>query len=98
MKKVKEKVKMSLQIAATADFNLWIPVCSRVSIGLAEKREVSKESTEVDNEQLQTYLLRAVTSEPTASMYLQLNSLLFEFTGTKFYLKKSPTRVFLGLS
>ena len=52
--KVNEKVKMCLQIPATADFDVWSPVHPRVSIGLAEIREVSNESTEVDNDQLQT--------------------------------------------
>ena len=50
LNKVNEKVKMCLQIAATA---VWSPVHSRVSIGLAETREVSKENTEVDNEKFQ---------------------------------------------
>ena len=53
LNKVNEKVKMGLQIASTANFDVWSPVHSRVSIGLAETRVVSKENTEVDNEKLQ---------------------------------------------
>ena len=45
---------VSLEIAATADFDVWSPVHPHVSIELEETREVSKKSTEVDNEQLQT--------------------------------------------
>ena len=70
-KKERESQDVSVQIPATVDFDVWSTVRSRVSIGLAETREVSKESTEVDNEQLQTYLQRASISRgPTASLYV----------------------------
>ena len=73
---------MSLQITATADFGVCSPDHSRVLIGLAETRDVSKESSKVDNEQ-------------PLSMYLQLNSLLFfsSLLEQNFYLCQFQFRV-----
>ena len=77
-KNERENQDVFLQIVATARFEVWSPFNSRVSIVLAEAKRVSKERTEVDNkhyklnyeELLRVHLL-------PLSVYLQLNSLLF---------------------